>query len=101
MQGSRVWRAWVVSVVALLAVGAAQAQPELIFVPANAALPYAVRAYQEIWDEDGERIVAALKARTCLPFSESSVTARRGLRGESFRWTRLPDAPPRKLRDRR
>ena len=74
MQGSRFCRAWIVSAVALLA-AAARAQPELIFVPANAALPYAVRAYQEIWDEDGERIVAALEARTCLPFSEPSVTA--------------------------
>lgn len=75
MQGSRVWRAWTVSAVALLAAGAARAQPELIFVPANAALPYAVRAYQEIWDEDGERIVAALETRTCLPFSEPGITA--------------------------
>lgn len=74
MLGSRSWRAWVVSAVALPA-AAAQAQPELIFVPANAALPYAVRAYQEIWDEDGERIVTALETRTCLPFSEPSVTA--------------------------
>ncbi|MCZ0952328.1 MAG: hypothetical protein OXQ89_13925 [Rhodospirillaceae bacterium] len=74
MQGSRFWRAWIVSTVALPA-AAAQAQPELIFVPANAALPYAVRAYQEIWDEDGERIVTALETRTCLPFSEPSVTA--------------------------
>ena len=74
MQGSRFWRAWIVSTVALPA-AAAQAQPELIFVPANAARPYAVRAYQEIWDEDGERIVTALETRTCLPFSEPSVTA--------------------------
>ena len=74
MLGSRLWRAWIVSALALPA-AAAHAQPELIFVPANAALPYAVRAYQEIWDEDGERIVAALETRTCLPFSEPSVTA--------------------------
>ena len=74
MQGSRPWRVWTVSAVALLATGAAQAQPELVFIPANAALPYAVRAYQAIWDEDGERIVAALEARTCMPFSESGVT---------------------------
>ena len=74
MLGSRFWRACIVSAVAL-PTAAAQAQPELIFVPANAALPYAVRAYQEIWDEDGERIVTALEARTCLPFSEPSITA--------------------------
>ncbi|MDE0005989.1 MAG: hypothetical protein OXQ29_25130, partial [Rhodospirillaceae bacterium] len=74
MLEGRFWRAWIVSAVALPA-AAAQAQPELILVPANSALPYAVRAYQEIWDEDGERIVAALETRTCLPFSEPSVTA--------------------------
>ncbi|MYF70641.1 MAG: hypothetical protein F4053_07090 [Proteobacteria bacterium] len=75
MRGSRDWRVWIISALAPLATAAAHAQPDLIFVPANAALPYAVRAYQEIWDEDGERIVAALETRTCLPFSEPTVTA--------------------------
>ena len=59
----------------LLFAGGAQAQPTVDFIPSNAALNHAVRAYRAIWEEDGERIVAALEARTCLQFPESSVTA--------------------------
>ena len=73
--GDRIGRAILVPVVALFSMGGAQAQTEVEFIPATAALPYAARAYREIWDEDGERIVAALEARTCLAFAESSVTA--------------------------
>ena len=75
MQRNRLQPAWVVPALLLLATGGAQAQTEVVFIPATAALPYAARAYREIWDENGERIVAALETRTCLPFPETSVTA--------------------------
>jgi hypothetical protein len=44
-------------------------------MPATAAHGYAVRAYQAIWDEFGDQIVAALEARTCLPFPDINVSA--------------------------
>ena len=75
MQANRTSPAPFLLVFTLLAGGGAQALPELLFVPATAALPYAARAYRDIWDEDGERIVAALEARSCLQFAESRVTA--------------------------
>lgn len=75
MQGIRVRRAFFGAAIALLATGSAPAQTEVEFIPATAALPYAARAYREIWDEDGKRIIAALEARTCLTFPESSVSA--------------------------
>ena len=59
---------------ALLMSGALPAQ-DVQFLPATAAHGYAVRAYQAIWDQDGERILAALEARTCLDFPEDSVSA--------------------------
>lgn len=65
----------VVPAIMLLIACGVQAQPTVDFIPANAALHYAARAYRSIWEEDGERIVAALEARTCLQFPESSVTA--------------------------
>ena len=75
MQGIRTRRALFVQAIVVFASGGVQAQTEIHFVPATAALPYAARAYREIWEEDGERIVAALEARTCLTFREPSVTA--------------------------
>lgn len=55
---------------------AARGQPvEVEFVASSAALEYAARAYREIWDEYGADIVAALEARTCLPFVERKVSA--------------------------
>ena len=75
MRGNRVRRGWACAAILMAAAAGARAQPEVVFVPATAALPYAARAYREIWDEDGERIVAALETRTCMPFSESSITA--------------------------
>jgi len=74
MQGIRIRRAFFGLAIALLATGGAPAQTEVVFIPATAALPYAARAYREIWDEDGGRIIAALEARTCLAFPESSVS---------------------------
>ncbi len=61
--------------IALLVAGGAQAQPEVAFIPYSAAYEYAANAYRAIWEEDGERIVAALESRTCLHFPESSVAA--------------------------
>ena len=45
------------------------------FVAASAALNHSTRAYEAIWKEYGERIVAALEMRTCLPFIEHDVSA--------------------------
>ena len=60
---------------ALLVAGAARSQPVVEFVPASPAYEYAAREYREIWSQYGERIVAALEARTCLRFPEERVTA--------------------------
>ena len=60
---------------ALLFAGPARADVEVDFIPLTPAHGYAARAYQAIWDEYGERIVAALEARTCLPFVEPKVAA--------------------------
>lgn len=60
---------------ALLAASSARANVELHFIPHSAAHGYAARAYQAIWNEYGDRIVAALEKRTCLPFTESKVSA--------------------------
>ncbi len=59
---------------AVLVVGEGHAQ-QVEFRAATAAHGYATRSYQRIWNEHGERIIAALEARTCLPFQEVSVTA--------------------------
>lgn len=60
---------------ALLVATAAQAQVAVSFAPYTAAYGYAARAYEAIWDEYGARIVTALETHTCLPFSESTVSA--------------------------
>ena len=64
----------VVLVAALLA-----AQPsaavEVEFVALSAADQWDARTYRAIWDEFGERIVAAFEAVTCLPFSEPRIPA--------------------------
>jgi hypothetical protein len=51
------------------------AQPTVEFVAASAAHEYAARVYRSIWDEDGERIVAALEAQTCMKFGEANIKA--------------------------
>ena len=55
---------------ALLVAGAAQAQMQLDFIASSPAYGYAAKAYKAIWEEYGERIVAALEKRTCMPFPE-------------------------------
>jgi hypothetical protein len=60
---------------ALLAAATAQAAVELDFIPFSPAHGHAARSYKAIWGDYGERIVAALETRTCLPFVESHVAA--------------------------
>lgn len=60
---------------AALAAAAPKADVDVDFVPFSAAHRIAADAYRAIWDEDGERIVAALEARTCMPFPEATVSA--------------------------
>lgn len=75
MRGIRLRPSAIVAAAALLVANTARAGIELDFIPFSAAHGYAVKAYQSIWDEYGERIVAALESRTCLPFTEASVSA--------------------------
>jgi hypothetical protein len=44
-------------------------------MPDTPAYEYAAKAYREIWAEYGERILAALEARSCLKFAEPAVSA--------------------------
>jgi hypothetical protein len=62
-------------VCALLGVTSAAAQTELTFLAATAAHESAARAYRAIWEADGERILEAFEAATCLPFAERDVAA--------------------------
>jgi hypothetical protein len=59
-----------------LAAMAANAQPDVLFIPASRGELYAADTYRAIWDDDGERIVAALESRSCMPFAEPVVWAR-------------------------
>jgi hypothetical protein len=68
-------RALLVSIVVWVAASAARAQPSVEFIAATAAHESAAHAYRSIWEQDGERIVAALEARTCMPFTEPAVAA--------------------------
>lgn len=47
----------------------------LEFMPDTPAYEYAAKAYRDIWSEYGERILAALEARSCLKFAEPAVSA--------------------------
>jgi hypothetical protein len=60
---------------ALFIACAARANVEIEFIPLTAADQWDARTYRALWEEYGERIVAALEARTCLPFHEASVAA--------------------------
>jgi hypothetical protein len=64
----------VVLVAALLAAQPSSAV-EVEFVALSAADQWDARTYRAIWDEFGERIVAAFEAVTCLPFSEPRIPA--------------------------
>lgn len=74
VRGLRLGRAAAIAATALLATPA-RAGVEIDFVPLTPAHGYAARAYARIWAEHGERIVAALEARTCLPFTEQKIAA--------------------------
>ncbi|HSG64462.1 MAG TPA: hypothetical protein VLD39_05655 [Gammaproteobacteria bacterium] len=60
---------------ASLVAGVANAQIEIEFRSESAADEWDARTYRAIWAEYGERIVAALEIRTCLPFPETRVGA--------------------------
>ena len=57
------------------ATAAAHAQQTVQFIASTPAHESAARAYREIWQQDGARIVAALEARTCMRFPEAAVAA--------------------------
>lgn len=65
----------IVALISQLASGAVHAQVEVDFVAPSWTHEYAARVYRAIWNEDGDRIVEALETQTCMPFSESSVSA--------------------------
>lgn len=75
MPGMPKSRSYLVAALAWLAAGSLHAQPKFEFVATTAAHESAARAYRTIWAQDGARIVAALEARTCMPFPESAVAA--------------------------
>ena len=52
------------------------AQPDVVFIPASRDELYAADSYRAIWEDYGDRIVAALESRTCMPFAEPVVWAR-------------------------
>jgi hypothetical protein len=64
----------VVLVATLLGASAARAV-EVDFVPLSPADQWDTRTYRAIWDEYGDRIVAAFEAVTCMPFVEPHVAA--------------------------
>lgn len=72
---SRFKAARIVLLVGALVVAVAGRTQEVSFIASTAAYGYAVRAYQAIWEQDGDQIIAALEARTCLRFPETNVSA--------------------------
>lgn len=64
----------VVLVAALLGAHAGNAV-EVEFVALSPADQWDTRTYRAIWDEFGERIVAAFETVTCLPFAEPRIPA--------------------------
>ncbi len=65
----------IITLVVSLLAGAAQAQVDAVFIASSSKSEYDANVYRAIWDEYGERIVAALQTWTCIPFAESSVSA--------------------------
>ncbi len=59
-----------------LAATTGRAQPDVLFIPASRGELYAADTYRSIWNDYGDRIVAALESRTCMPFAEPVVWAR-------------------------
>lgn len=75
MLGRRRGPARMAAALAFLGLGAANAQVDVVFTAFTAVDEYDARTYRAIWDEYGQRIVAALESQTCLPFVESTVRA--------------------------
>lgn len=75
MLRTRIQSAAIAVLTGVLVVAAAARAQDMQFIPSTAAHGYAVRAYQAIWDEYGDAIVAALESRTCLRFPERNVSA--------------------------
>jgi len=69
------FRIVLVALITWLANAPASAQPAVEFIAATAAHESAARAYREIWEQDGARIIAALEAETCMKFPETTVAA--------------------------
>jgi hypothetical protein len=76
--------------IASLGAALAQAQPSAEFIASTAAHENAARTYRSIWEQDGARIIAALEARTCMPFTEAAVAA---LVGDSVSDSGGPEHP--------
>lgn len=72
--GSR-WYLGPIASLVLLAAAGADARVQVEFVPETPADQWDAGTYRAIWDAYGERIVAALEARTCLAFQEAQVAA--------------------------
>jgi hypothetical protein len=64
-----------ITIIASLGAALAHAQPNAEFIASTAAHESAARTYRTIWEQDGARIIAALEARTCMPFTETAVAA--------------------------
>ena len=75
MSGLRIQTAAIAIVAAMVLCATSGQTQEVTFIPSTAAHGYAVRAYQEIWDNYGKQIIAALESRTCLRFPETNVSA--------------------------
>lgn len=73
LNGKRFQPVWIA--VALLVAGGAHAQVDVVFTAATYVDEWDTKTYRAVWDEYGDRIVAALEDRTCMPFSEATVAA--------------------------
>jgi hypothetical protein len=74
MRATAVQLTGVLMTASLLFLGSAKAL-EVDFIALSPADQWDTRTYRAIWDEFGDRIVAAFETVTCLPFTESIVPA--------------------------
>jgi len=75
MHGTWLQRAWIITAVGVLYPGAVQAQVDVVFIPSSTADEYDASVYRAIWEEYGEHVLNALETRTCMLFTEFSVSA--------------------------
>jgi hypothetical protein len=66
---------WIPVLLAQFVAGAATAQLDVVFTPSTRADTYDAGVYREIWAEYGQRLINAIEARSCMPFSEPMVAA--------------------------